>query len=146
MKLDMKDIMEQASASQDKQEKTSRGKISQKERKKQHHQSTQPSALQRSAPTPEKPSPAAKPTSPCQSTSMGPKVSLKEILGGGREQRSETDSPHLPILFIPSQKRPGTAGASSTNGCSVSSNGTLPSPELQQRAGAIGTHSQVSTG
>jgi hypothetical protein len=123
-KLDMKEIMEQASAnrtsnislglsSQAKQAKAPRGKISQKERKKQQHQNTQSEAPQRPTSTPEKPPPAGKSTSPWQNASTGPKVSLKEILEGRKGQGSDIVPPHLPVVLpIPSQQKLGTAGIS----------------------------------
>ncbi|KAI9776407.1 MAG: hypothetical protein M1839_009604 [Geoglossum umbratile] len=125
-KLSMREILEQASASrtsnislglssQTRLEKAPRGKMSQKERKKQQHQGVQPDPPGQSAATLEKPAVAGKPTSPWQSPIKGPKVSLRDILGeSGRREKSSMTSPHLQIPSVPHSK-PETASTASSH-------------------------------
>jgi inhibitor of Bruton tyrosine kinase len=121
-KLSMKEIMEQASAnrtsnisvglsSKTKQENAPRGKMSQKERKKQQHQDMQLESPGRSAVAPDKPTVSGKPTSPWQSPIKGPKVSLKDILSG----KEQLETSHLQALPIHSHVKSETDNTTSSD-------------------------------
>ncbi|KAI9714167.1 MAG: hypothetical protein M1812_006495 [Candelaria pacifica] len=109
-KLDLKDIMAQASSSRPsnialglsleskRDELGGRSfalRISQKERKKQLLLQQQQAAVPPTPPTPEKMTPTAKAKSPWQTASAAPKVSLKEVLGP-QQMKSSSPSPRSP--------------------------------------------------
>ncbi|KAI9765450.1 MAG: hypothetical protein M1840_007409 [Geoglossum simile] len=121
-KLSMKEIMEQASASRTsnisaelsaktKQEKPLRGKVSQKERKKQQHQGMQSGSSGHPTVAPEKLTVPGKPTSPWRSPIRGPKVSLKDILGG----KEQPENSHAQALPIPSHVKSETDSTTSSH-------------------------------